>query len=276
MCQSKESGTFLRQLKEEKMRIILPFLGVLLLLCCTGAMAKTLFFDDFEDGVIDEKWDFTGNWEETDGYLACVESNVKFNYAIPEIPAEFHSEQITIQAKGKIIGAPWTRMGVAVRLMPRLDNAEARDGKPTGHLGYCLTTGENGPSDVRLLNEGVQWVNLNTPVRPQLDQWVWVQLTVTAEQELMAKVWLDGEEEPINPTGNVNQWSKKDGTVVEPNRPDGPAGLVGKALEAWERGGATPAYDEVEIWDADGRSERSTAVESTGKLSLTWGKLKAL
>ena len=258
------------------MKFMIVLLGVILLLCCGGAMAKTLFFDDFEDGVIDKKWDFTGNWEETDGHLACVESGVKFNYAIPEIPAEFRSKQITIQAKGKIIGAPWTRMGVAVRLTPRLNNAEAQDGKPTGHLGYCLTTGENGPSDVKLLNEGVQWVNLNKPVRPQLDQWVWVQLTVTAKQELIAKAWLDGEEEPLKPIGSVKQWQKKDGTVVKQNRPAGPAGLVGKAMEAWGRGGATPVYDEVEIWDADGRSERPKAVERAGKLSLTWGKLKAI
>ena len=62
MCHSKESGTFIGRLKEAKMRFILPLLGVFLLLCCSGAMAETLFFDDFEDGVIDEKWDFTGNW----------------------------------------------------------------------------------------------------------------------------------------------------------------------------------------------------------------------
>lgn len=258
------------------MKLLLPFLGVILVLFCGEAMAKTLFFDDFEDGVIDKKWDVTGVWDETDGHLACVESKVKFNYAIPEIPAEYRSKQITIQAKGKIIGAPWTRMGTAVRLTPRLNNAEAQDGKPTGHLGYCLTTGENGPSDVKLLNEGVQWINLNKPVRPQLDQWVWVQLTVTSKQELIAKAWLDGEEEPLKPIGSVKQWQKKNGAVVKQNRPAGPAGLVGKAMEAWGRGGATPVYDEVEIWDADGPSERSKAVAPTGKLSLTWGGLKAI
>ena len=245
------------------MKFMIVLLGVILLLCCGGAMAKTLFFDDFEDGVIDKKWDFTGNWEETDGHLACVESGVKFNYAIPEIPAEFRSKQITIQAKGKIIGAPWTRMGTAVRLTPRLNNAEAQDGKPTGHLGYCLTTGENGPSDVKLLNEGVQWVNLNKPVRPQLDQWVWVQLTVTAKQELIAKAWLDGEEEPLKPIGSVKQWQKKDGAVVKQNRPAGPCRVGRKSHGSLGTRWATPVYDEVEIWDADGQSERSKAVEPT-------------
>ena len=58
--------------------------------------------------------------------------------------------------------------------------------------------------------------------------------------------------------------------------PAGPVGLVGKAMEAWGRGGATPVYDEVEIWDANGQSERPKDVGPAGKLSLTWGKLKAL
>jgi hypothetical protein len=83
---------------------------------CGVAMAKTLFFDDFEDGVISKKWSFFGDWEEKDGHLACVGSGVKFNYAVPEIATEYHTQQLTIQAKGMITGAPWSRMGVAAPL----------------------------------------------------------------------------------------------------------------------------------------------------------------
>lgn len=49
---------------------------------------------------------------------------------------------------------------------------------------------------MKLLNEGVAWVNLDVPVRPGLDQWIWIQLTVTEDGELFAKVWVDGEKEP--------------------------------------------------------------------------------
>ena len=80
----------------------------------------------------------------------------------------------------------------------------------------------------KFLNEGIQWQNLDVPVRPELDQWIWLQLTVTEDQELIAKVWVDGEKEPDGPTGRVAEWQKKDGTVVKQNRPEGPAGLIGK------------------------------------------------
>ena len=122
-------------------------------------------------------------------------------------------------------------MGAAARLTPR-EALEAQDGKPTGHLGYALCTPENGPSDVKLLNEGVQWVNLNKPVRPALDQWVFLQLTVTEEQELIAKVWFDGEKEPDKPIGIVKEWKNKQGNIIKSNRPSGASGLLGKAMEA--------------------------------------------
>ena len=147
-------------------------------------MAKTLFFDDFEDGVIDKKWDLTGIWDETDGYLACVESNVKFNYAVPKIPAEFHSKTDYHPGQRENHRCSLDPNGHRGSIDAKTQQREAQDGKPTGHLGYCLTTTENGPSDVKLLNEGVQWVNLNKPVRPQLDQWIWVQLTVTDKQRV--------------------------------------------------------------------------------------------
>ncbi len=255
------------------MRLLILF-GAILLFPYSNTMAKTLFFDNFEDNSISNKWDLSGVWEEKDGNLACVKSKVKFNYAVPEIPAEFHSKRITIQAKGKITGLPWSRMGVAVRLTPRLNNAEGKDGKPTGHLGYCLTTPENGPGAVKLLNEGVQWQNLNVQVRPELDQWIWIQLTVTDNQELQAKVWVDGEKEPDKPIKKVKEWLKKNGQVVKQNRPIGPVGLVGKAMEAWGRGGATPVYDEVGIWDAGGPDKRPQAMDLTGKLATFWAHIK--
>lgn len=259
--------------EENEMKFIKLLLIALMLLSCSMAVAKTLFFDDFEDGVISKKWTFTGEWEEKDGHLACVKSKVKFNYALPEISEEYYSKQITIQTKGMITAAPWSRMGVAVRLTPR-DVLEAQDGKPTGHLGYALCTPENGPSDVKLLNEGVQWVNLNAPVRPGLNQWVWIQLTVTEEQELLAKVWIDGEEEPNKPTGSVKEWKNNQGQIIKGNRPSGVAGLVGKTMEAWGRGGAIPMYDEVEVWDKDGPSEEKSAVSALDKLTTIWASVK--
>jgi len=136
------------------MKFIVLLLGVVMLLICSVPVAKTLFFDDFDDGVINKKLTFTGDWEEKDGHLACVKSKVKFNYTTPEIPSEYYAKQITIQTKGIITDVHWSRMGVAVRLTPR-DALEGQDGKPTGHLGYALCTPENGPSDVKLLNEVV-------------------------------------------------------------------------------------------------------------------------
>lgn len=246
------------------MRTIILLTLAILLLFCSRIIAKTLFFDDFEDGIISNKWTLEfGKWEEKDGHLANVESGAKFNYAVPEIPDEYYTKQITIQAKGMITGAPWTRMGVGARLTIR-EAPEAKDGKPTGYIGYVLSTTENGPSDVKLLNEGVHWVNLNKSVRPQLEEWVWLQLTVTEDEELLAKVWLDGEEELDKPIGKTK----------EGGRPSGPVGLVGKALEAWGRGGATPVYDEVEIWDKDGPSEWKQAVFPLGKLATTWASIK--
>ena len=243
------------------------------LVCSSSAVARTIFFDDFEDGVISGKWTFTGEWEEKEGHIANVESGVKFNYALPSIDSKYYTEPITIQAKGMIADLPWSRMGVAARLTE--SNAlEAQDGRPTGHVGYALSTTENGPSDVKLLNEGVAWVTLDVVVRPQLEELVWIQLTVTEKEELVAKVWLDGEDEPENPNGTVEEWVKA-GAVVKPNRPSGPVALVGKAIEAWGRGGAIPMYDEVEVWDKDGPSDDRFAVSPGSKLATTWGRVRS-
>ena len=254
------------------MKTILLLILTAMLVCCSGAGARTIFFDDFEDGVIGPKWSFYGKWEEKEGTLACADSEAKFNYAIPEIAALYNSEPLTIQTKGMIVGNPWTRMGVGIRLTKR-DGAEAQDGKPSGYIGYNLCTSENGPSDVKLLNEGVLWLNLFKPLRPEKEQWVWIQLTVDEKEKLLAKVWKDGEDEPDDPTGEAKDWPKA-GAIIKPNRPTGFTGLVGKAMEAWGRGGATPVYDEIEIWDKDGPSEVKIAVSPAGRLTSTWARVK--
>ena len=107
-------------------------------------------------------------------------------------------------------------------------------------------------------------VNLGVSVVPQLEEWIWTQLTVTEEEELLAKVWLDGQDEP----------KKESGSAEEVGRPKGPVALIGKAMEAWGNGGAVPIYDEVEVWDKDGPSER-IAVISAGRLAATWARIKA-
>ena len=236
------------------MKAVISLVLALTFLCCSGVKAKTLFYDDFEDGVISGKWTLTGDWEEKEGHLASVGSKFQFNYAVPSIPEEFHSKQITIQAKGMIVDLPWTRMGVAARLTEH----------NLGHLGYVLATPENGPNDLKLLNEGVRWINLNTPLRPQLEEWVWVQLTITESEELIAKVWRDGEDEP----------NKENGSSKEGGRPSGVVALVGKAIENDGRGGAIPMYDEVEVWDKGGPSEIKIAVSSGGKLATAWASIK--
>ena len=43
-----------------KMRFIVSLLGAIVLLSCSGAVAKTLFCDDFNDGIISLKWLLTG------------------------------------------------------------------------------------------------------------------------------------------------------------------------------------------------------------------------
>jgi len=62
--------------RRRKMRFIVSLIGTIVLLSYSGALAKTLFFDDFNDGIISKKWTFTGEWEEKDGHLACL-SNFK-------------------------------------------------------------------------------------------------------------------------------------------------------------------------------------------------------
>ena len=111
-------------------------------------------------------------------------------------------------------------------------------------------------------------------MRPRLNQWVWIQLTVTEDGELIAKVWLDGEKEPDKPNGVVKEWQNKQGNVIKNNRPSGLVGLVGKAMEAWGRGGAIPMYDEVEIWDKDGPSEIKNVMNFSDKLATSWATIK--
>ena len=240
-----------------------------MLICCSSALAKTLFSDDFNDDTIAQGWTFYGDWEEKNGTLIAAVSGAKFGYAFPPLAEEYQSAPITIQAKVMITGTPWSRSGVAVRITKN-DSPDAADGKPTGGIGYVLSTTENGPSDVRFLNEGVQWVPFKTPVRPGLDKWFWVQLTVDDQEALVGKVWMDGDKEPDEPD-TVPTWSRG-GAEVKPNRPKGIVGLVGKSLEAIGRGGATPIYDEVAVWDADGPS--SASVSPGAKLATSWGSIR--
>lgn len=242
----------------------LTFLSLLVLLTIGNASGRTLFYDDFEDGVVSDAWKFSGaDLPQTHaGTLEWVEEDGVFKQTSTEQGDEAHAvimdqefpELITIQAKVRLDS--WedgdsARAGLVLRV-----------GADTGR-GYNFLFHEN-KSTIQFLNDQSAWGDTAT-YNFEIGEWYWMQFHIDADQTLHAKVWADGEPEP-------DAWMLEQGAFGDPRPWEGgyPALNGGTSPHG---GSVTVSYDDAQIWDEGGPTV-ITAVEPTGKASITWGELK--
>jgi len=239
------------------------FLSVVIatLLAPSFSSALTLFFDDFEDGKINNAFEFTGNnpeFVEEDGVLKQNEKVVGDTcYAV--IADKEYPKVLTIKAKMRVdeweTGA-YARNGVGVRVS-----------KDTGQgLAFLFSDHRVGKphTGVAFLDDHVAWGPLEA-YDWEMKKWYWFQLHIDDKGELHAKIWEDGEAEPNN-----WMWEIANFGVA---KTEGYPGL--NASSGNGAGTSLPSFDQVEVWDKDG-STHVEHVNPGGKLTTTWGRIKAL
>ena len=224
------------------------------------ASAKTLFLDDFEDGKIDKAFKFTGQdpkWVEKGGALSQTKKSVgDVCHAI--IVDREYPKAITIQAKLRVDeweSGAYARSGISVRV------------NLAGN-GLCFLFSDHRVAKPRtgaaFLNDHVAWGSL-VQYEWDVKGWYWFQLQIDAKDKMYAKIWKAGKKEPKKWLAEIDSKIGLGGTR------EGYPGLNGSSGNGG--GQSLVSYDEVEVWDAGGPTPRP--VEPAGKLSLTWGKIKA-
>jgi len=164
------------------MRTLLLSIVIATLLAPSLAEAKTLFFDDFEDGKINNVFEFTGNnpeFVEEDGVLKQQKQGVGDScYAV--ITDKKYPKVLTIKAKMRVdeweTGA-YARSGVGVRVSTETGQGLAflfsdhRVGKPR--------------TGVAFLDDHIAWGPLEA-YDWEINQWYWFQLHIDDKDELHA------------------------------------------------------------------------------------------
>jgi len=242
------------------MRTLLLSIVIATLLAPSLASAKTLFFDDFEDGKISNVFEVTGNnpeFVEEDGVLKQQKQMVGDGcYAV--IADQEYPKVLTIKAKMRVdeweTGA-YARSGVGVRVSTETGQGLAflfsdhRVGKPR--------------TGVAFLDDHVAWGPLEA-YDWEINKWYWFQLHIDDKDELHAKIWEDGEEEPKNWLWEIANFGVA--------RTEGYPGLNASSGDGG--GVSLPSFDQVEVWDKDG-STYVEPVHPAGKLATTWGSIKS-
>jgi hypothetical protein len=252
---------------EAMLKLLAKALGcifLILTLTVSIAVSETLFYDDFEDGVISDAYAFSGEdlpqthagkgeWVEEGGVLSQT-STSQGDECHAVIMDKQYPELITIQAKVRIdswANGDSARGGLALRV-----------GENTGR-GYNFLF-HNNQSTIQFLNDQSSWGNTG-PYDFEVGKWYWMQFHIDADQVLHGKVWEDGEQEPDDwmleqdAFGDTRPW---EGGYPALNGGTDPHG-----------GSVTVSFDEAEVWDEGGPSAK--AVEPAGKLTTTWGMTKS-
>jgi hypothetical protein len=243
---------------------VLPVLSLLVFLATGNAVGETLFYDNFENGVISNAWKFSGTdlpqtnagtpeWVEAGGVFSQT-STSQGDEAHAVIMDQEFPELITMEAKVRLDSwqdGDTARAGLVLRV-----------GADTGR-GYNFLF-HNNLSTIQFLNDQSAWGN-TASYSFEIGPWYWMQFHIDADQTLHAKVWADGEAEP-------NAWMLEQAAFGEARPWEGsyPALNGGTSPHG---GSVTISYDDVQIWDEAGPSP-VTAVKPTEKASITWGELK--
>jgi hypothetical protein len=230
------------------------------------AQGKVLFFDDFEDGKLNPKYEkkqFPGDWEEAKGVVSQNQENPNDpTYLI--VPGDFPE--------------PHTAL-VAVRVNKWEDHDLARTG-----LGFRNDVGATGEAyaflihhtldNIEFLNDKRAWKQNDRPPpfkKVEKGKWYWMKATIS-DDGINGKIWPVGDKEP-------SKWlmeSKLDFGGLRPA--SGSVGLNGGSSR--DVGKATFSFDNFLICDKENDCTAETvmkelSVEATGKLPIQWGKIKS-
>ncbi|MGQ9610851.1 MAG: hypothetical protein ACUVWN_16265 [bacterium] len=243
--------------------IILLFIVLSLALVTGNSTAKTLFYDNFDDGKIADVWKFSGKdipqthkgtpeWFEKNGVFSQV--NEKQGDEAHAVIMQDFPELITIQAKVRLdswANGDSARAGLGLRV-----------GKATGR-GYNFLF-HNTQSTIQFLNDQSAWGNSGA-YEFKVGEWYWMQFHISEDNVLHGKVWKDGEKEPA-------KWMLEQPAFGE-TRPwkDGYPSLNGGTSP--HGGSCTVSFDEAEVWDEDGPTPK--AVSYVGKIAFTWAGIKS-
>jgi len=229
--------------------------------------AETLFFDDFEDGVIGDVYILDApethpgkpDWVEEDGVLKQISIEPgDETYAIIAEDIEF-PELITIQAKMRVdswVNGDGARCGVGLRNNPDMGR------------GLSLLFHED-QNRIQFLSDQASW-GIQTVFPWETGKWYWFKFHVDENDDLLGKVWEDGEAEP-------DDWMMEQNiafTAADRSYEGGyqfPA-LNASGKEVNRAGDNTVSFDDVEVYDEGGPSPK--AVSARGKLAATWGEIK--
>lgn len=221
-----------------------------------NSSAKTLWFDQFDDRKLDEKnYKYTnGKWLEENGVLKQTDKATGDpTHAIILIPDP--PEELTIEAKMRVdfwVEDVWARAGVAVRIDPATSQG----------LNFLFHTDHK---TVQFLDDLRAWLS-QAKFEWEDGKWYWLQMHVKGDT-IQGKAW----------AGDIADEPKK--WLLEERRPGREKGSP--ALNGGSNSGgvgkALMSFDEVSVWDSGGptHARGSTLVAPGGKLSLSWGAIKA-
>ena len=241
---------------------VLMSIMVYLFLAHSVMQGKVLFYDDFDDGKIDNKYEFKnheGKWVEKGGVISQTDP-APGDHTYLVMAGDFEEPHTGLV---KIRVDEWgdgdlARCGLGFRLDP--DDAS----------GYAFLI-HHFLNNMEFLNDHLAWKQNDTP--PPFDEietgeWYWMKAEIS-EKEFTGKIWPDGEKEP-------KKWlleSKLDFGALRPA--SGQVGLNGGS----SRGAPAKTIVSFDIWAICGKASECDpdvilAVEATGKLSTTWSKIK--
>ena len=244
------------------MKVTKFFLAMIIVLgisLSSTAYGKVLWKDTFDDGTINSAYLFksnAGGWVEKGGIISQTDPVPKDTcYLI--YPGGFNEPLATI---------------VKIRIDSWEDNDYSRAG-----LGFRLTLDGKGYAflihqtlkNVEYLNDALAWKNNDTPPpfgAVEIGKWYWMKAEISKDG-LKGKIWPEAETEPT-------KWlldSKLDFGAVRDT--SGNVGLNGGSnINA---GQTLVSFDNWAVCEnADECTPSIMSVESSGKLSNTWGSIK--
>lgn len=252
--------------KKKLLLAVLIILSLFLLLCfglSKIAVGKTVFFDDFEDGIIADYYAFSGEdlpqthagqgeWIEQGGVFSQT-SVSQGDECHAVIMDQSYPELITILTKVRIdswVDGDFARGGLALRV-----------GEDTGR-GYNFLF-HNNQSTMQFLNDQSAWGSSDV-YEFEIEEWYWMQFHIDADGMLHGKIWGANEPEPAGwmleqpAFGDLRPWQGGYPAINGGTSPHG--------------GSVTVSFDNVQIWDQDGPSP--LAIVSKHWLTTTWAVIK--
>ena len=234
----------------------------LFLIGSSNVYAKVLWMDTFDDGKIDAKYKFQnhdGKWIEKDGVISQTNpAPGDYCYLVYQGGfAEPHTGIVKIRIDGWEDN-DYTRAGLGFRL------------DQSNGSGYAFLIHQS-LSNMEFLNDLLAWKNNDTPPpfgAVEVGEWYWMKAEIS-DAGFKGKIWPEAETEPT-------KWlldSKLDFGAVR-----AVSGNVG--LNGGSNSGAGKTLVSFDNWAICEKTDEATPkvfaapVESSGKLSNTWGGIK--